>query len=77
MGKDKQEPEASEEYSTKEELKDEAAFFGKDVVLGVVKAGSRLVRGIVNVGRHHPKVENLEAEVTEHIEELEQSESEE
>lgn len=75
MGKDKQDPETSEEYSTKEELKDEGKIFGAGVVVGVIEAGSRLVRGVVNVGRRHPKVENLESKVEEHKKELEQSEA--
>ena len=76
MGNDKQKPEDEEDYSTKDELKDEAKIFGSGVVVGVIEAGSRLVRGIVNVGRNHPKVENLESKVDKHKEELEQSERE-
>lgn len=76
MRKNKKTPEASKEYSVKEELKDEGRFFGKDLAVGGVEAGSRFVRGLVNVFRRHPKVENLEAEVEGHIEELEQSEQE-
>ena len=75
MGNDKQKPEDEEDYSTKEELKDEGKIFGAGVVVGVIEAGSRLVRGVVNVGRRHPKVENLESKVEEHKKELEQSEA--
>ena len=78
MDKDEKEPEeGKEEYSTKDELKEEGSFFVKDIVSNTVKAGSRLGRGVIQVLRHHPKVEDLEEQVEAKAEELKELEQDE
>lgn len=78
MDKDEKEPEAGKEgYNTKEELKEEGSFFVKDIVSNTVKAGSRLGRGLIQVLRHHPKVDEIEEQVeakAKELKELEQNE---
>lgn len=68
--------EEEEEYNVKEELKEEGVFFGKRLIVNGVEALGQLGRGIINVGRKHPKVESLEEDVKEHIEEIKHIEEE-
>lgn len=72
MTKDKKE---DEEYSISEEAKEVGSGFVKRSALGVVNAGGIAVRGIVNVFRQHPKVEELEEEVEEDLEALKEQEA--
>jgi len=64
------------EYSVKEELKEEGKFFGKRLLIGGIESLGQLGRGAINVLRSHPKVENLEEDVKEHIEEIKETEDE-
>lgn len=71
-------PEAPpEDYNIKKELKDEAKFFGKGVLRGIISTGAQALRGGLNVLRKHPKVEQLEEDVEEHIKEIEEQEKDE
>ena len=67
--------EEKEEYSVKEELKEEGKFFGKRLLLGSIESLGQLGRGAINVLRSHPKVENLEEDVKDHIEEIKDKEA--
>ena len=68
--------EEKEEYSVKEELKDEGKSALKEVILGGINSLGNLGRGAIKVFTKHPKVEKLEDEVQEHIEELKEANNE-
>jgi len=68
--------EEKEEYSVKEELKDEGTSALKEVILGGINSLGNLGRGAINVLKKHPKVEKLKEDVEEHIEEIKEAENE-
>ena len=68
--------EEKEEYSVKEELKEEGASALKEAILGGINSLGNLGRGAINVFKHHPKVEKLQKDVEEHIEEIKAGEDE-
>ena len=68
--------EEKEEYSVKDELKDEGTNALKEVILGGINSLGNLGRGAIKVFTKHPKVEKLKDEVEEHIEELKEADNE-
>ena len=77
MEEEKKEETEEEEYSVKEELKEEGVFAGKRALAGGINALAQFGRGAIQVFRKHPKVEDLEEQVEGHIEELQEQEADE
>lgn len=65
-----------EDYSLKEEIKEDGTIAVKETALGGINAAGRFGRKLIQALRLHPKVENVKKDVDESLEELKEHEAE-